>query len=182
MIGKILVASTEIKDDLFKKSVVLITQHDASGTLGLILNRKTSHELNKVWSEVSDGAISKKTNRFLMLGGPVRGPLAALLVNPSFGEIQVAENLWYSCGTDNLISLGNAEDTEQYCIYTGFAAWRPDQLKNEICRGAWHITNCNNDFVFNDLDALDAWKLAGKQYCQNFHDSLGIKRTKTEWN
>ena len=37
--GKLLISSPEIAGDLFDKSIILICEHDASGTTGFIINK-----------------------------------------------------------------------------------------------------------------------------------------------
>ena len=37
--GKLLISSPEISDGVFDKSIILICEHDANGTMGFILNK-----------------------------------------------------------------------------------------------------------------------------------------------
>ena len=37
--GKLLISSTEIADGIFDKSIILICEHDANGTIGFVVNK-----------------------------------------------------------------------------------------------------------------------------------------------
>ena len=67
--GVFLVASPSLNDPNFRETVVLILEHGAQGTLGLILNRATSMLLSEALPEVS--ALKGTTHR-LFAGGPVQ--------------------------------------------------------------------------------------------------------------
>ncbi len=47
-IGKLLVASRNLGDPQFAKTVILLARYDAQGVLGLILNRRTDVPLSRV--------------------------------------------------------------------------------------------------------------------------------------
>ena len=67
--GALLVASPSLNDPNFYQTVVLILEHGAEGTVGLVLNRAT----NMLLSEVLPGVTSLKgTTHRLFAGGPVQ--------------------------------------------------------------------------------------------------------------
>ena len=49
--GKLLISSPEISDGVFDKSIVLICEHDANGTMGFILNKPLINvSLETIWT------------------------------------------------------------------------------------------------------------------------------------
>ena len=51
--GRLLISSPEIAGDLFDKSVILICEHDANGTMGFIVNKPLEDvSLGIIWSNL----------------------------------------------------------------------------------------------------------------------------------
>src|ERR1700761_360810 len=71
--GKVLVASAELLDPNFARSIVLIVQHDENGAMGLVLNRPLETTVAEAWTQVS--AVPYPNNDTLFQGGPCEGPL-----------------------------------------------------------------------------------------------------------
>ena len=63
--GDILISEPLLLDDNFQRSVILLTEHNTEGSVGLILNKPTSRALNTVLEDFPEVA-----NR-LYFGGPV---------------------------------------------------------------------------------------------------------------
>jgi Uncharacterized ACR, COG1678 len=87
--GTLLVASPELPDPNFARSVVLVLRHDDNGTVGVVLNRPTSLEPAGVFPELAT-SVGDYTGR-LFRGGPiapsqllflVRGLAAATVSGP----------------------------------------------------------------------------------------------------
>ena len=71
--GKLLISSPEIVGDLFDKSIILICEHDANGTMGFIVNKPlTDVSLGTIWANLGYG---QKTlhlaNEDVFIGGPL---------------------------------------------------------------------------------------------------------------
>ena len=83
--GHFLVASRELLDPNFARSVVLIIRHSEEGAMGLVLNRPTKTSVSEAWKQVSEAPCP--TTGLIHLGGPCRGPLMAIHGDPALGEI-----------------------------------------------------------------------------------------------
>src|SRR5580700_11796946 len=66
--GKMLVASRDLPDPNFSKTVVLLVQYDDEGVVGLILNRRSKVPISRVLDDM-DGA--KDRSDPIYAGGPV---------------------------------------------------------------------------------------------------------------
>ena len=71
--GKLLISSPEISDGIFDKSIILICEHDANGTMGFILNKPLINvSLEAIWTNIG---YEKKnpyfTNEDVYIGGPL---------------------------------------------------------------------------------------------------------------
>jgi len=74
--GHLLIASPTLLDPNFRKSVVLLVQHNEEGAMGLVLNRPTETKLCEAWTQVAETDCASDAS--LNLGGPCEGPLMAL--------------------------------------------------------------------------------------------------------
>ena len=67
--GQLLVASPGLLDPNFRRTVVLVTEHNEEGAAGLVLNRPTEAEVSEVVPQleslVDDGEL-------IYMGGPVQ--------------------------------------------------------------------------------------------------------------
>ena len=73
--GKILVAGRDLRDPNFAETVVLILEHNAQGTLGLILNRASETPLTRLLDLPAGGSVP-----LVYQGGPVEGSGVLALV------------------------------------------------------------------------------------------------------
>ena len=69
--GKLLVASRNLGDPQFAKTVILLARYDAQGALGLILNRRTDVPLSRVLESLK---AAKDRSDPVYLGGPLEMP------------------------------------------------------------------------------------------------------------
>ena len=154
-VGKLLVASRDLGDPSFAKTVVLLVHYDENGVVGLVLNRRTDVPL----SRVLDLEAAKDRSDPVYLGGPVGSSAVLALFQPST-KIDKAENIF---GGVYLISdklqfeqiIVARPDPRVFHVYVGYAGWTPGQLRAEVQLGAWFIFPADTDTVFNsDPDSL----------------------------
>ncbi|HEX4830817.1 MAG TPA: YqgE/AlgH family protein [Trebonia sp.] len=159
--GRLLVATPLLGDPNFKRTVVLVVEHEeVQGTLGVVLNRPTEIPVGQVleqWTDlVTDPSVVFK-------GGPVSPSSAiALALVPGTDEPLG----WRALdGAPALARLGLLDlDTppsvlataiESMRVYAGYAGWSPGQLQTEIDQGAWRVVSAQPGDVFApDPDGL----------------------------
>src|SRR4051812_5602667 len=66
--GQLLLAHPVLQDAHFKRTVVLLSSHDADGAMGVVLNRPLSRQLGEVNAEFALGPLAGVP---LYYGGPV---------------------------------------------------------------------------------------------------------------
>jgi putative AlgH/UPF0301 family transcriptional regulator len=154
--GKLLVASRELADPLFAKTVVLLVHYDAEGVVGLILNRRTDVPLSRVLEGLK---AAKHLSDPVYLGGPVETPAVfALLQSPA--KVEGAQHIVgavYLISTKTLFeqTISARPDPSGFHVYLGSAGWTNDQLRKEVELGAWFIFPADAGTVFDsDPDSL----------------------------
>jgi putative transcriptional regulator len=151
--GSLLVASPELSDPMFARSVVLVLRHDDQGTIGVVLNRPTNLVPATIFPELKDSIGSYAGH--LYRGGPiaptrllyiVRGLAAATVNGP-----EVLDKVFLSIDDASLPDMTRlADGTDELRLYAGHAAWVPGQLQNEINAGGWQILPGTPELVFHD--------------------------------
>jgi putative transcriptional regulator len=161
--GRLLVATPLLGDPNFRRSVVLIVEHEVEeGTLGIVLNRPTTIGVDQVleqWTELTtDPSVVFK-------GGPV-APNSALALALVPGKDEPVG--WRALDSaPALARLGLldldappgllAQAIASLRVYAGYAGWSPGQLESEIDEGAWYVVTAQPADVFA-ADPEQLWR------------------------
>ena len=92
--GQLLLASPQLLDPDFVRTVVLLVEHNDLGALGLVINRPTGKTVQELWKQV--GQSPCESQQPVHLGGPVQGPLMAIHTVGGLGEIEVVEGVYFA--------------------------------------------------------------------------------------
>ncbi|MCX7427553.1 MAG: YqgE/AlgH family protein [Planctomycetia bacterium] len=155
--GQLLVATPQLPDENFFRTVVLLVEHTEDGALGVVLNRLANRSVAELWHEVSDEACDDP--RPVNLGGPVSGPLIAIHTDESLAEMEILPGVYLAAQKSNLDRLV-AQDEHHYRVYLGHSGWGRGQLEGELEQGAWLTTPATREYVFHDGD--DLWETVAK--------------------
>lgn len=165
--GQLLIASPQLLDPNFVKTVVLLIQHSDQGALGVVLNRPTSKKVRELWKEVGDAPCN--SDEPVCLGGPVSGPLMAVHTNQFFAEIEILPGVFFAARRKHLDALVLQED-DPLKIFFGHAGWGPGQLDNEIRAGGWRTLPATAEYIF--YDGQDLWEKVFKQVARSTLQSM----------
>jgi putative AlgH/UPF0301 family transcriptional regulator len=155
-IGKLLVASRDLADPIFAKTVVLLVHYDAESVVGLMVNRRSDVPLSRVFEQLK---AAKTRSDLVYLGGPVEISAVFALLR-SRAKLKTAERILgdiYLISTKSVFekTLSARADPGVFHVYLGYAGWTPDQLRKEVEVGAWFIFQGDAQTVFNsDPDNL----------------------------
>ena len=157
--GQVLVATQQLRDPNFAKSVVLLVTHNSQGALGLVLNRPTNVQLEKAWTQLSESPCVHASH--LYLGGPCQGPLMALHTQADLSDSEVLPGLFFTAKPEELTTLVGSDDGP-IRFFVGYAGWGPGQLENEMQEGSWHTGAAESNYAFDTADRL--WEQITKQF------------------
>jgi putative AlgH/UPF0301 family transcriptional regulator len=149
-VGKLLVASRNLGDPNFAKTVILLVRYDAQGALGLILNRRTDVPLSRALESLK---AAKDRSDPVYLGGPMEMPAVfALFQSPA--KLGGAENIFdrvYLITAKPLFeqTISTRPDPRVFHVYLGYAGWTQDQLRQEVGLGAWFVFPAAASEIFN---------------------------------
>ncbi|MDZ4699165.1 MAG: YqgE/AlgH family protein [Rhodothermales bacterium] len=146
--GVLLIAPPMMDDPNFKRTIILLCEHGAEGSFGLILNRTLSLQLN----EVVDGMTGY--TGFLSQGGPVLQNTLHVLhrIGARVGETREVVSEVYWGGDFDAIQaiLASREASEDdFRFFLGYAGWSPGQLETEIEQGGWILAISDESMIFS---------------------------------
>src|SRR4051812_42808520 len=144
----ILVASPGLRDADYRQTVVVAVPIENDQHLGVIINRPTRRTLASLFPEHQP---SKKVAEPVFFGGPMsRGAVVALVHSgkePGRGAINMTKDM-YLAMTVNVVDRVIEETPNDARYYVGYIVWRPGELRSEIDRKVWTVTNASPDIVF----------------------------------
>ena len=155
--GRLLVAAPVLGEP-FARAVVLLLEHDESGTLGVVLNQPTSLDVATVLPAWRDHLTGEPQ---LFQGGPVAldsalGLAATTSADEPAGFRRVS-------GPLGIIDLDTppgdlGPQLSALRIFAGYAGWSPGQLDGELEEGAWAVVEVADPVLDAFLsDREDLW-------------------------
>ncbi|MCE5268595.1 MAG: YqgE/AlgH family protein [Planctomycetaceae bacterium] len=165
--GHLLIASPQLADENFARSLVLLIEHNREGAFGMILNRPVRKSLQELWREV--GSAPCHSQQPIYLGGPVPGPLMSLHTKRELAESEPVPGVFFAAKKQHLDELVLDEEPS-YKIFIGHAGWGAGQLENELRQGAWRTMPATAELVFSTAE--DLWETVFRQFGQSLLRSM----------
>ena len=156
--GVLLIAQESMVDPNFSNTVLLITEYEETGTVGLVLNRPLENPAVEILPQLQELGLDSYN---LYLGGPVRLNSLRLLVQTEAGlddYYHVVDNIFQITDLRGVQNLLKQEKVQfRIRLYAGYAGWYPGQLERELLRGGWHLYRSDTSLVFTD-DPASLWE------------------------
>jgi putative transcriptional regulator len=153
--GKILLSDPFLDEDYFRRSVVLICNHNEDGTFGFVLNNYIDVDLRKIDEHFPE------LNTKISIGGPVETD--SLFYIHEFQDVkdsfEIMDGLFFGGDYQNLLeNISKAEQKNTVRFFLGYSGWAPKQLDEEIAAHSWIVAE--NIAKHELLDTLnqDLWK------------------------
>ena len=140
--GTLLLASTDLQEPTFRRSVIYIVEHNDGGTLGVVLNRPSETAVYNVLPQWTDLVAKPKT---MFVGGPVKRDAALCLGTLRIGvDPEGMPGVRHVAGRIVMVDLDAdpesiAESVEGVRIFAGYSGWTIGQLDGEIERDDWIV-------------------------------------------
>ncbi|MEO6190000.1 MAG: YqgE/AlgH family protein [Saprospiraceae bacterium] len=155
--GKLLISVPFMMDPNFKRSVILITDHDLEeGSVGFVLNQKSEYKLEELLEDIGDFSAD------VYIGGPVANNVMHFLHN--VGElieesIPIARGVYWGgnfVAMKFLLAQGVIKK-ENIRFFLGYSGWSKGQLQEEMDEQSWILEDVDANYLFNhDVESL--WK------------------------
>jgi putative transcriptional regulator len=153
--ASLLIASPQMRDPFFEKTVVLLWHHDEDGAIGVVINRPTGHNLPDVLAIADELDLADYGDSEVGWGGPVETGSGTVVTRGAITDDEgwtIASGLAVTRSQEALIRLLGQHQDVLLCL--GYAGWGPGQLDREIEAGGWLFTDPLAEVVFDlPLDA-----------------------------
>jgi putative transcriptional regulator len=150
----LLVAMPQLADSNFRRTVMLIVEHDENGTFGLVLNRTVDLLASTLCANL-DVKWQGDPKAKIQWGGPVEPNTGWLLLNePSTLNLEdpsisrIGDHDLYLARSVDVLKNATGAESRTLRFYLGYAGWGPGQLVAEMAQGAWLVAPHDRKAVF----------------------------------
>lgn len=141
----ILVAKPELREGLYRSSILVVKPLGADQHLGFIVNRPT------------EVVVGKSSAQHVYLGGPVGSEIIFALVkraeSPGGKSLEVMPGLFVSIDSAIVDKVIESEPA-QARVVAGLVAWQAGELEDEIEQGAWYVLEGDAALAMRDPEGL----------------------------
>jgi putative transcriptional regulator len=155
--GKLLISEPAILGDLsFNRSVILLADHNAEGSVGFIMNKPLEYTLHELIPEVN-------VSFTVYNGGPVeQDNLYFIHTIPELipNSIEISKGIYWGGDFETTKTLLNKGEIKKSTIrfFLGYSGWDKDQLKNELNATSWIMLENEYGNAILSKSVSDFWK------------------------
>lgn len=169
--GRLLIAEPFMPSDFFSRAVILMFEHNSSGSWGTVLNKKLDLIISDVFPVMGDFEPIP-----VFLGGPVDNARIFFLHDLGSlipGSLPILGDLAYGGDFDTIFDyVRSQKDYQKHVKFIlGYSGWEKDQLITEIK---------NNDWTVTEGDASEMIKAEDDEYWKTNVNKLG--KEYESWN
>ena len=143
--GHLLISGAGLLDPNFRRTVVLVGEHNEEGALGVVLNRPSPVTVSDA---VPALASIVPTDEPLFIGGPVQPQGAVVLAEferPEESGLLVMGDIGFLLGE---LDEGSFAGIRRARVFAGYSGWGPGQLEAELEEQAWLVEPAVPEDVF----------------------------------
>ena len=152
--GELLVATPEMRDPRFARTVIYMAQHGATGAQGLVINRPLGEiALAKLLEQMRMPSAGVTGTIRLHAGGPVETLRVYVLHTSDYsseGTVALKDGISVTFEPDILQAIAAGKGPRRALFALGYAGWAPGQLEAEIQAGAWIRAAADEGLLFDD--------------------------------
>ena len=163
--GKLLISSPEIAGDLFDKSIILICEHDANGTMGFIINKPLIDiNVGTIWANLGyEEKNLRSASEDVFIGGPLASNAMFVIHSPEYfidkKTIKVCEEISVTGTKEITYDIQKGQGPKKLLFLLGYSGWAPGQLEDEIMRDSWFVSEKIENLIFG-VDYQSKWSEA----------------------
>ena len=153
--GSVLISEPYLSDLQFRRTVVLLGEHNEDGSVGFVLNRLLRIRSNEVVPGLLDIDFP------LFYGGPVE-PNTLHFIH-TVGELiegaqLIKDGIFWGGNIELVNDLLNQKvvKPEEFKFFVGYSGWAPGQLEDEMQEKAWWLGEAPTSLIFSD-DPEQMW-------------------------
>lgn len=162
--NQFLIAMPALADPNFFQTVTYISEHNANGALGLVINRPLQLSLGQLLAHLHIAPDHSEVAALPVYhGGPVQ-PEQGFVVHNPLGQwgatLRVTDQIGITTSRDILQALVRGEGPAQWLVALGYAGWGPGQLEQELAENAWLSAPVDFRILFHTPSEQRWWAAA----------------------
>ena len=162
--GKLLLATPNMTDFRFEKSVVFLCSHTSEGAMGIIINKPVIDiTFEEILKKMNLAVTHKSQYPDIYFGGPVEIARGFVLHSNDYNvpdvSLEIQKEFRLTSSIEIMKDIVNGEGPKQSLFALGYAGWAAGQLEHEITLDSWLICNADNNLLFS-MDATKKWSSA----------------------
>ena len=163
-----LIATERMKDNRFKKTVIVMLESDENGAWGLVINKRLGTMPIALLIDPSINTSEEREKLYkidipIFWGGPVDVKEIFILHSTeyqsestkNYGDISISQDY------NILFDIAKNKGPEKSLIIFGYAGWGSGQLEGEMERDHWILSDIDLDITF-DEESNTKWNKAFK--------------------
>jgi putative transcriptional regulator len=163
LVGQLLIATPQIQDPRFSRTVVYLCAHGPEGAMGLVVNRRIGiAPLPDLLEQLGIDALTEGRDISLFFGGPVESERGFVLHSAEYQQdstLQIDSNVALTASAEILRDIAEGRGPRKSMVALGYAGWAPGQLETEIKGNGWLHASADELLIFDeDLEAK--WEMA----------------------
>lgn len=152
--GQLLVASPEMGDPRFRRTVILMVRHNREGAFGIVINRPVEERsLASLLEAMGESGKDVSGSVRIFAGGPVQPEVGFVLHSSDYhaaGTVDIDGRVAMTSSAGILKDIGAKKGPKKSLIAFGYAGWGPGQLENELARHDWYTAPEDAKLIFDD--------------------------------
>lgn len=155
--GSVLLSEPFMDDPYFKRTVILLCEHNDEGSFGFVMNNYMDVDIDRIMPDLN-GFTSR-----VSLGGPVKNSnlyYIHSLGDRIGGSLPITEHLYLGGDFEQLKVLaktGQISD-DDIRFFVGYSGWSGGQLRSELNNKSWFVTEADEPLLM-DTTHNDLWNM-----------------------
>ena len=149
--GRLLISEPSMLDTNFKRSVLLLTEHNDNESIAFILNQPTKIKIHDLFEDFPSfdanvhvgGPVEKNTLHYIhSLGDKIEN------------SIPISDNLYWSGNFETLKDLIKNKEVKasEIRFFIGYSGWNQGQLEHELNEKSWIVCKENLKHLLDNND------------------------------
>jgi putative transcriptional regulator len=163
--GRLLLATPSMEDKRFKRSVILICDHDQDHAMGIVLN-KTMPKLTlpTLLDQLGIECSIKLPRAPVLDGGPCQ-PDRGFVIHTDDWEshedsLPITTGICMTATRDVLQAIARGHSPNRATLALGYSGWSAGQLETEIRQNVWLVADADADIIFDPSNIKSKWETA----------------------
>lgn len=161
--GQLLIATPDMDDSYFDRSVIYICDHNEQGAMGLVINSPTDLSVMELLAKMDFLMANERLytkDQLVLSGGPVSQDRGFILHTYTPAELihtyPVADGISLTTSGDILDTFGRSDSPDKFIVCLGCCTWKAGQLEEELARNYWMTSPATEQILF-ETGYLDRW-------------------------